>query len=179
MKQFGFTLITIIFLGALGYGGYFAVTSLKDPKTYVSESYEKIGDIQRVATSTNDGSEQSVYERTPVLNDGVSATTTASVSTSITAPAPGTPAKNESELVTRLEKLIASGVVLKKGSKGEYVGTVQLFMNFHFKKQSKIDNDFGAGLETDVKKFQTANKISATGQVGPQTLKKMLELAKK
>jgi peptidoglycan hydrolase-like protein with peptidoglycan-binding domain len=82
-------------------------------------------------------------------------------------------------LVGRLETLISKNIVLKRGSKGDDVGTIQMFMNEHYSKQSKIDNDFGPRLETDVKKFQAEHKISTTGQLGPQTQKKMLEIAKK
>lgn len=173
MKQFGFTLITLLFLGVLGYGGYLAVASLKDPKAYVTDSGERIGDIHQVATSTDEGDEKSVYE----LDLGL-AEKTASSTEQVLAATSST-ATADTSLVARLETLISKNIVLKKGSKGDYVGTIQMFMNEHYSKTAKIDNDFGAKLEADVKKFQTENKISATGQVGSQTQKKMLEIAKK
>ncbi len=173
MKQFGFTLITILFLGILGYGGYFAVASLKDPKQYVTDSGERIGDMHRVATTTDDGGEKSVYDLNLNLAEQTASTTQQVLAaTSSTATA-------SSSLVERLETLISKNIVLKRGTKGDYVGTIQMFMNEHYNKNLKIDNDFGAKLEADVKKFQAENKISATGQVGSQTQKKMLELAKK
>lgn len=173
MKQFGFTLITVLFIGLLGYGGYYAVTSLKDPKTYVSDSGERIGDIHRVATTTDEGGEKSVFE----LDLGL-ATETASSTEAVLAATSST-ATSGSSLTARLETLISKNIVIKQGDKGEYVGTIQMFMNAHYNKSAKIDNDFGKNLLADVKKFQSENKISATGQVGAQTQKKMLELAKK
>jgi murein L,D-transpeptidase YcbB/YkuD len=173
MKQFGFTLITILFLGLLGYGGYFAIASLKDPKIYVSDSGERIGDLHRVATTTDDGAEKSIYELNLDLAEKTASTTEQVLAATSSTATPST------SLVGRLETLISKNIVLKRGSKGDDVGTIQMFMNEHYSKQSKIDNDFGPRLETDVKKFQAEHKISTTGQLGPQTQKKMLEIAKK
>lgn len=173
MKQFGFTLITVLFIALLGYGGYYAVASLKDPKSYVSDSGERIGDIHRVATSTDEGDEKSMYELDTKLTLQVASSTQAVLAaTSSTATA-------TNGLQTRLETLISKNIVVKQGDKGDYVGTIQMFMNEHYNKTSKIDNDFGKNLVADVKKFQAENKISATGQVGSQTQKKMLEFVKK
>lgn len=172
MKRFGFTFITVLFIGLLGYGGYYAVASLKDPKTYISDSGERIGDIHRVATSTDEGGEKSVFE----MDLGL-ATETAS-STGVVLTATSSKISSETSLIARLETLISKNIVVKQGDKGEYVGTIQMFMNSHYNKSAKIDNDFGKNLLTLVKKFQSENKISVTGQIGPQTQKKMLELAK-
>lgn len=59
------------------------------------------------------------------------------------------------------------------------MGTIQTFMNAYFKKTLKIDNDFGKTLEADVKKFQTQNKITATGQVATKTIQAMINWTEK
>lgn len=173
MKQFGFTLITILFLGLLGYGGYFAIASLKDPKMYVSDSGERIGDLHRVATTTDDGAEKSVYELNLDLAEKTASTTEQVLAATSSTATP------KSSLIERLETLVSKNIVLKRGSKGDDVGTIQMFMNEYYNKSLKIDNDFGVRLEADVKKFQTENNIRSTGQLGPQTQEKMLELARK
>ena len=50
MKGIAFTVATIAFVGLLGYGGYFALSNLSDPKSYVPKDFEKIGDLHDVVT---------------------------------------------------------------------------------------------------------------------------------
>ena len=165
MKRIGFTVVTLLIIGLLGYGGYYAIASLKDPKTYIPVNSEKIGDIHRVATSTDDVAVRSVYEQKPVISTD-SATATATTTTT---------SHEGTDLQTRLQALITQKIVLKKGSKGDAVKTIQEFMNQYFKSNYKIDGDFGKTLETNVKKFQTANKITATGQVASKTMQAMVD----
>lgn len=82
MKQFGFTLATLVIIGLLGYGGYFALTSLKNPKTYMVQDNEKIGDLHKLATSTDSDSiryaRETVAATTTVITPSVTTTTTVS-----------------------------------------------------------------------------------------------------
>lgn len=162
MKQFGFTIATVVIIGLLGYGGYFALTSLKNPKTYIVTSTEKIGDLHKLATTTDSDSVRRVHEA------GVA--TTSAVTSSV---ATSTPVADNS-LQAQLQNLLDQKIILKKGSTGPAVGTIQTVMNAYFKKTLKIDNDFGKTLEADVKKFQTQNKITATGQVATKTIQTMI-----
>ena len=163
MKQFGFTLVTLAVIGLLGYGGYFALMSLKNPKTYIVQDREKIGDLHKLATTTDSDSARKSHEALAV------ATTTAT--TSVTASV----VVSDNSLQTQLQNLLDQKTVLKKGSRGVVVGTVQTFMNMYFKKTLKIDNDFGKTLEADIKKFQAENKITATGQVATKTIQTMID----
>lgn len=167
MKQFGFTLATLVIIGLLGYGGYFALTSLKNPKSYMVTSTEKIGDLHKLATTPDSDSVRRVHE---------SVTSTAPVVTpSVTTTAP----TSNNSLQGSLKNLLDQKIVLKKGVTGPAVGTIQTFMNAYFKKTLKIDNDFGKTLEADVKKFQTQNKITATGQVATKTIQTMITWVQK
>ncbi len=164
MKGFAFTLTTVIIIIALGYGGYFAVTSLKDPKSYVPKNTEKIGDLHAIITNPEipeTGNSNAAAPQVPPPTT----TTTPSTTSSTVAP---------DSLTSHLKELATAKTVLKKGSKGVSVGYIQQFMNRYFKKTSKIDNDFGVTLESNVKKFQSQNKISQTGQVGASTLQMMI-----
>lgn len=168
MKRFAFTLTTLLIVGLLGYGGYFAVRSLTDPRSYVPDTTEKVGDIQRVTSGL---SSAQTPEPTPVSQPDAAITP---ATTAVPAPV-----STEKTLAERLQVIDQQNLVLKKGSKGIAVGTVQEFMNAYYKKNLKVDNDFGKTLEADMKKFQIAMKITPTGQLGDKTLQQMIAWAKK
>lgn len=155
MKSFGFTLVTLLVIGLLGAGGYFAIQGLADPEDYMPKDGETIGDLHKVTTEP----------QTTVTEPVVTAPTTP---TATTTPASG-------DLKTNLQTLITNKTVLKIGSKGPAVGYVQTFLNLYFKKTLKVDNDFGKTAEANVKLFQKAVGVTQTGQVGPATLGKMVE----
>lgn len=54
-------------------------------------------------------------------------------------------------------------MILKKGSKGQEVKELQMFLNI------SADGDFGPATEAAVKKWQTENDLVADGIVGPKT----------
>lgn len=95
-----------------------------------------------------------------------------------TEPSPVVTLKYQS-LINELQKLVDGNIYMKKGSQGSRVGTIQQFLNLYNKTSNRIDNDYGPGMEASVKKFQTAEKLSADGQVGPNTYKKMIDWLKK
>ncbi len=157
MKSISFTIITLLSIGALGVGGYFALRSLKDPSLYVSTTTPRIGDLHRLETDP-----QSTIIETPEV---------------VIADVPKTqPVESEeNDLKANIQSLINNKTILKMGSKGIAVGYVQQFMNLYFKKSLKVDNDFGKTLETNVKTFQKAFGVTQTGQIGPATLGKMVD----
>jgi len=66
--------------------------------------------------------------------------------------------------------------VIKKGSKGEDVGSWQMFLRGIGLYYVTIDNDFGDVTESATKTFQRNNKLTADGVVGENTYKKAVEL---
>jgi hypothetical protein len=58
-------------------------------------------------------------------------------------------------------------MILKKGSKGSDVRTLQEFLGLH------ADGDFGSGTEKAVKQWQSKNGLGADGIVGPKTWDEM------
>jgi peptidoglycan hydrolase-like protein with peptidoglycan-binding domain len=157
MKSFSFTFLTVVIIGALIAGGYFAIKSLKDPVSYTKNTSNRIGDLHRLETEP----QSTVPDPAPV--EPVTTTT-------IPEPEPV-----EKDLKTNIQTLIDKKITLKIGSKGTNVGYVQEFMNLYFKKNLKIDNDFGKTLEANVKAFQKATGVTQTGQVGPTSLGKMVD----
>lgn len=170
MQSIGLTFITLIGIVMLGFGGFYSIQKLKDPKAYIVATDQKVGDLYKINQSSID-EDISLYKTVPIIPeipepvaDPIKTTSDTSSDTSLTA---------------KIQKIIDQKIVLKNGSRGAYVGAIQEFMNLYFKKSAKIDNDFGKLLEADLKKFQTQNKISATGQTGPQTLNAMVAWLKK
>lgn len=93
------------------------------------------------------------------------------------APAPTT-YKNQT-LINELQKLVDQSVYMKVGSQGTRVGTVQKFLNLYNKTSTKVDNDYGTGMKTAVAAYQKAAGITADGETGPTTYKRMIEWLKK
>lgn len=163
MKSFGFTLLTILLVGALIAGGYFALATLKSPASYIPTESEAIGDLYKIKTEPDTG-----ISNVPVQPVVVTETPTP-------APTPTAPADDKAGLIAKINDMISRKITLKSGSRGVDVGTVQTFMNLYFKKTTKPDNDFGKTTEANVKTFQTQNKLPVTGQVAGQTMGKMVE----
>lgn len=82
-------------------------------------------------------------------------------------------------LINDIEKLISDNVQMKLKSRGTRVGTVQEFLNLYNGTSKKIDNDYGQGTKTDVANFQKAEGLTADGEAGPATYRKMIEWLKK
>jgi hypothetical protein len=154
----------IIFLGVLGLVGYGAYSLLSNPAHYAEEIWEKTRETKKTP------------EETPIDNSGVVIDEKPIPTEKPVTPEPKpTGAVNLSD---KIDGLITRNVTLKAGSRGADVGVIQEFMNQYYKRNDKIDNDFGPGLTTLVKKFQVSQKLPNTGQVAARTLAAMKKLAK-
>ena len=148
-----FTIITVVLIAILGGGGYLALSSFKNPASYLPITNERIGDLHRIETEPQ---------------AAVAEPTTPAPVVTVADPV-------ENDLKTAIQGLIDKKITLKIGSKGPNVGYIQEFMNRKNKKTLKIDNDFGKTLEANVKAFQKAVGVTQTGQIGPATLGKMVD----
>ncbi|PIZ53219.1 hypothetical protein COY25_03820 [Candidatus Uhrbacteria bacterium CG_4_10_14_0_2_um_filter_41_7] len=68
---------------------------------------------------------------------------------------------------------------MKAKSSGTIVGVVQEFLNIYNKTSNRIDNDYGPGTQKAVTAFQKAQGITADGEAGPGTFRKMIDWLKK
>lgn len=95
-------------------------------------------------------------------------------------PAPTTeePIGEHATLIKELQKLITDNVLMKKGSKGTRVGTVQKFL-IEYGVKVTADNDYGDGTVNGVKKFQAEQKLTADGEAGAGTFKAMISWLEK
>jgi peptidoglycan hydrolase-like protein with peptidoglycan-binding domain len=66
--------------------------------------------------------------------------------------------------------------LLKQGAKGEHVQTLQGLLQARSHPEVAIDGEFGPTTEKAVKAVQKWAKITADGEVGPQTWPKLLRV---
>lgn len=164
MKNIGFTIVSLIGVGLLVGSGYIAVISLSQPKDNTSQVSDALGDLYPI---TSEPSASKPIETEPVISEPT-------VIEKPTITSNQESQSTHSELLAEIQKLLDAKTVLKVGSRGDAVGSVQKFMNIYFKKTSRVDSDFGKITEADVKKFQSQNKLPQTGQVGTQSLTTMV-----
>lgn len=181
MENFKFIVISIIILAVLGFGGYWAFSTIESGSTH---SYnQKIRDLQkeneRLAKETNLlKSEVALLEskNEEILqaeDNNIQENIAKEVPVKVTQPTKTTISKNQ-DLINKLQKMVDDNIYLKLKSKGAMVGSIQEFFNIYNKTSVKIDNDFGVKLETAVRNFQKSQGVAVSGQVGPNTLKKMI-----
>lgn len=77
--------------------------------------------------------------------------------------------------VTYVERSIANYLVLRQGSRGNYVSILQYLLNMYGFNLT-VDGIFGAGTARAVQQFQTNNNLTADGIVGRQTWQALLNL---
>lgn len=178
METFKAYLLIVGFIGALGFGGYWAVVSLEDP-VKISENDDIRIVAQTPVSSVVDtaGSEsvsaevlgEETTSQDSVISPSVEVGDDTATQTQTTSPSQYT------ELIGRLERLIADNVLMKNGSRGTRVGTVQEFLNIYNGTNNRVDNDYGPGTESRVREFQRAQNLTADGQTGPNTYRAMVE----
>ncbi|MDQ5901353.1 MAG: N-acetylmuramoyl-L-alanine amidase cwlL [Patescibacteria group bacterium] len=170
-------IIFFIIIFALGYWGVNSLQVEPEEFDYVSS------DVRPIVVNEPTGFDPSkgVTDRNITTNPSVSTSTGSQTTNSPTPTTPTAPATDSStnseysKLVAALEKLISDNVFMKKGSRGTRVGTVQEFLNIYNGTDSKIDNDYGATTESQIRNFQRSEGLTADGQAGPSTYRKMIE----
>lgn len=158
MESFKGNILILLFIAAVIGVGYWAVMSLNATNTTIAQEYE-IEDVGPMVQS-----DALNYTPTPIPEEEIEVST------------PETPAPSPAPtgLAAELQKLIDDKVLMKKGSRGTRVGTVQKFL-IEYGIKMTADNDYGDSTVAAVKKFQSDQKLSADGQAGPGTYKKMIE----
>lgn len=143
--------------------------SLKEKNETLSEDYDSIDDVSPIVSS-----DPLEYTPAPIPEEEIS----------VPEPEPEPKPVGEdagtkdTTLIDEIEDLIADQVFMKKGSRGTRVGTVQKFLK-RYGISITADNDYGDSTVTAVKKFQSEQKITADGETGPGTYKKMIEWLQK
>lgn len=81
---------------------------------------------------------------------------------------------NYASKLKKVETMNVTVDVLKSGSKGNSVKSLQILLNGLGYSCGNVDGDFGAKTLAAVKKFQSAKKLSVDGSVGAQTWSALL-----
>lgn len=192
MENLKFTLFSILVIVLLGLGGYWAFSTIESGSTHIDNQKQKeliqrnielekqVADLTREAgllKATQDELDQKTQEEALITNTPVAPTTTKPTTTTTPTKPTTTVSKNQS-LIDDLQKLVDGNIFLKLKSQGVAVGTVQKFLNIYNNTSTKVDNDYGASTVTAVKNFQKAQSLTADGETGPNTYKKMISWLK-
>lgn len=177
------TLFTIFVLGLLGFGGYWAFSTMESGSSHIdSQKVKELEEENRrlkeeaslLKSEISDFSSDVKDE--PVVNE-------VKVEEKITDNVINPPKEIQSlkyqTLINELQKLITDNIYMKKGSQGSRVGTVQKFLNIYNNTSNRVDNDYGASTEIAIKNFQKTEGLGVDGQAGPGTFKKMIDWLKK
>ncbi len=174
LKVFIFWVIVLALMGLLG---YWAFGTIQSGSEYVSA--EKITKLEKDNEDLKKQVGELVAEiavlkpAVPTVAQRVVEEPLATQKTEQGRPVPTTINKNQS-LINELQKLIDDSVVMKKGSRGTRVGTIQEFFNLYNKTKNRIDNDYGASTEKAVINFQKDQGLTADGEADKTLFEKMI-----
>ncbi|HLP86678.1 MAG TPA: peptidoglycan-binding protein [Candidatus Paceibacterota bacterium] len=190
MENFKFFIFSIFILGLIGFAGYWAFTTMESGSTHVdsqkqqdledsNEELEKeVTELKRQISLLQLEIEQGKgNEEAPVVAGSNTNAPVVNPTTTPTTTTTPTVSKNQT-LINELQKLVDANVYLKLKSQGPAVGTVQKFLNLYNKTSNKVDNDYGPSTVTAVKNYQKANGLTADGEAGVNTFKKMISWLK-
>lgn len=189
METFKSISISIIILIVLGGIGYWAVSTMQSGSEFETNQIikklqdenkqlkESLKDITKELDSFKSKKEEvQVETREPEVIPQVE---TKPVTTKAPTTTTTTTTYKYQSLISELQKVVDANVFMKLGSTGTRVGSLQKFLNIYNKTSTKIDNDFGLTTQKAIMAFQKAQGLKADGEVGPTTIKKMIEWLKK
>lgn len=172
MNELKYQITQIVFLVLLGLGAYWAFTHLDNGISYTRD------EIVTVAQNTDIVPDETI---SVIDNETLLTATGEEIESNIPAEddevviTPSSSNDNE-DLISDLQKIIEADIIMKSGSNGTRVGSVQKFLDLYFEDKDVVaDNDFGPGTTRLVKEFQTKELNGGDGRVGPNTLKEMIK----
>lgn len=167
-------LLILLFFGAVGAVSYWAIQTLQvSPDQFDRREVDARPVVATQPTGSNGPITQTPAAESPVSTPA-STPAPAPISSPAQAPAPSGGGQHAT-LISELERLISDNVIMKRGSRGTRVGTIQRFLNLYNGTSSTVDNDFGPGTESRLRDFQRSEGLTADGQAGPATYRKMIE----
>lgn len=182
LENFKFTLASIIVLALVGILGYWAFSTIESGSSHIDNQKQKLLEnknkeleeenyqLKRQLSLLDEAKKEE--EKAPLEN--IEPVVPTPEKKEETKPNPETPTYKHQTLIDELQKLVNSGITLKLKSQGPAVGTVQKFLNIYNNTNNKVDNDYGAGTLSRVKAFQKAQGLTADGNTGPGTMRKMI-----
>ena len=168
MNEFKYQLVNIILLGLLGTGVYWAFNTIDNGIIYDKNVVVNKEVVSKENTNTDiDKKEIVLFDNTkPEIEEAKHTTKENDVPV----------ANKNSDLISKLQKLVDNKNTMDTGASGENVATVQKFLALYFKdKDINIDKDFGPTTKGLVKQFQEKELNGGGGNIGPNTLKAMVK----
>lgn len=186
MENFKFTIFSIFILGLLAGGGYWAFKTMESGSAHtnkeeIAKYKDKNEELEKEISMLKKQISilETENEELAALDEQqVASNVTETPKPTTTTPTKPTTTLKYQTLINELQKLVDANVYLKLKSQGPAVGSVQKFLNTYNGTSNKVDNDFGVSTQTAVKSFQKAQGLTADGEVGPGTLKKMISWLK-
>ena len=190
MENFKYVLFSIVVIGLFAFVGYWAFSSIESGSSHIdnqklkelTDQNEKLkNDISDLKNQVTILQSQVEDQTTQVTESNTSSSSEVSSSSS---SSNNSDASNETttykyqSLIDDLQKIINAHVVMKRGSQGTRVGTVQKFLNIYNGTSNRIDNDYGKTTEANVKTFQKDQGLTSDGEAGPGTFRKMISWLK-
>lgn len=176
MEDFKSTLFGVIIFLFLGLIGYWAVTSLQSGPEHLALQGEK--QLQEKSDEFKDLNNQPALEAEDIVPEVAKEEPKPVVEKPKVEQAPTAKYKNQT-LIDELQKLVDGNIFMKLKSVGTRVGTAQKFLNIYNNTSLRIDNDYGETMKKAIITFQKANGLTADGEAGPTTFKKMIDWLKK
>ncbi len=181
MENFKFMLFSIFILVVLGFGGYWAFSTIESGSSHVDLQKQKEleianEDLKKEITALKKQISLLQTEESLVKEDEKVLPETPKADPVV--PVVNNNVNKNQGLINELQKLVDGNIYLKNKSQGPAVGSVQKFLNLYNKTSSKVDNDYGATTSTAVRVFQKDQGLSVDGEIGPGTLKKMISWLK-
>ncbi len=150
MNEFKYQFVNVLLLALLGFGIYWAFTTIDNGIIYDKDLIEDPAPEQQVKEP-----ETPIFSNTKPQGDLNTEPVQSNPSVvDAQEPKERVLSENEQYLVTKLEGLIKDKIQMKKKSRGTRVGTVQKFLNLYFGKEEVVDNQYGPGTIERVKQFQ-------------------------
>jgi len=190
MENFKFFLFSIVIIILIGFSGYWAFSTIESGSSHVDNQELKTlknenEDLQKEIEELNSKINLLESDKNALINQAQSKVTediTKSTNTDSKIDSSDSDTSTNTykyqTLIDELQKLVNNNAYLKLKSQGAYVGSIQKFLNIYNNTSNKIDNDYGAKTVTLVKDFQKDQGLTADGEVGVGTLKKMISWLK-
>ena len=184
MENFKFGLFSIVGIGLAGLLLFWAITSIqtgsenKSSETIAALKSENEDLKKEVVLLKSDVSTLEAQIEAGKTTNPTPAPTEEKPAPPKPTPTTTTPYKNQA-LISEFDKLVKANAYLKEKSQGAGVGSVQKFLNVYNKTSNKVDNDYGASTKTAVAVFQKKEGLTADGEAGVGTFKKMIDWLKK
>jgi len=180
MEKLKFILFSIVVLAAMGFAGYWSITTIQSGTEYIaSQKAEQLQDENKnlkkeVENLTEELSilKPKLEEPTPNVEKGISQTEGQK-------PLSVSSVYKYQSLINELQKLADDNINIKLKSNGTRVGTLQNFLNIYNNTSNKVDNDYGANTQKAVIAFQKDQGLKTDGEVDSDTFKKMVDWLKK